>query len=128
MYFDFFQLKDSYLKDISQIGSIPERELNSELKECLLGQLSPNHRMDDWAGYINLPLSPGNFFWNEELSIYTIMFYLSSLVRYHPDELDEKLEDKLAWLIESFIAACPIHFLKIITSRITHPSWVIQVS
>ncbi len=55
---------------------------------------------------------------NEALAIYTVMFYLSSLVRYRPAYLEELLNHKPAWLIESFVNSTPETFLRMMVSKI----------
>jgi YaaC-like Protein len=54
----------------------------------------------------------------EALSIYVVMFYLSSLVRYRPDYLEALLNYKPAWLIENFVNGTPETFLRIMVSKI----------
>jgi len=56
------------------------------------------------------------------------MFYLSSLVRYQPAYLEELLDHKPAWLIESFVNSTPETFLRIIVSRITNNRLVFRRS
>ncbi|MFL5664886.1 MAG: YaaC family protein [Ktedonobacteraceae bacterium] len=56
---------------------------------------------------------------NEPLSIYAVMFYLSSLVRYRPEYLESLLNHKPAWIIESFVNTTPEIFLRIMVSKIT---------
>src|SRR5713226_6212683 len=55
---------------------------------------------------------------NEALAIYAVMFYLSSLVRYRPAYLEELLNSKPAWLIESFVNSTPETFLRMMVSKI----------
>jgi len=54
----------------------------------------------------------------EALVIYAVMFYLSSLVRYRPDYLEELLNTKPAWLIENFVTSTPETFLRIMVCKI----------
>jgi hypothetical protein len=49
---------------------------------------------------------------DEVISIYTIMFYLGSLVRYKPDYLEKLLGKKESWLISSFTRSAPQTFLR----------------
>jgi len=51
---------------------------------------------------------------NEPVAIYAIMFYLGSLVRYHPEILEAMLAKRDAWMIESFIKSTPTTFLRYI--------------
>ena len=46
------------------------------------------------------------------------MFFMGSLVRYRPDLLEELLGTSAAWLLESFVHAAPLLFLRTITSLI----------
>ncbi len=64
-----------------------------------------------YTPYRQAPLS-------EVLAIYAIMFYLSSLVRYKPNYLEELLNHKPAWLIEGFVNSTPETFLRIFISHI----------
>ncbi len=48
---------------------------------------------------------------NELLAIYSIMFYLGSLVRYNPGYIEKLLNSKDAWIIERFVISTPQTFL-----------------
>jgi len=48
---------------------------------------------------------------NELVASYAVMYFLSSLVRYHPDYLDAIGESTDAWLIESFAKSAPLSLL-----------------
>lgn len=63
---------------------------------------------------------------NEALSIYAVMFYLSSLVRYRPNYLESLLNHKPAWLIENFVNGTPETFLRMMVSKITEKDFVFQ--
>jgi hypothetical protein len=83
------------------------------------------HVVEDLAGYIsyipfnaptlfNLNLkikTPREIYMNEMLSIYAVMFFLGSLVRYRPEILEGMLEKRDAWMIETFIRNTPTTFL-----------------
>ncbi len=62
----------------------------------------------------------------EALSIYAVMFYLSSLVRYRPDYLEALLNTKPAWLIENFVNSTPETFLRIMISKIIETDFVFR--
>jgi len=62
----------------------------------------------------------------EALAIYTVMFYLSSLVRYRPDYLEELLNTKPAWLIENFVNSTPETFLRIMVSKIVGIDYIFR--
>lgn len=80
----------------------------------------PDYNCDGNSGMINVPLviDGKEYPINEEIAIYVIMFFLSHLVRYKPDYLDNLLETNEYWLIKSFIKTCPQKFLNAITSKI----------
>lgn len=63
---------------------------------------------------------------NEALSIYAVMFYLSSLVRYRPNYLESLLNHKPAWLIENFVNGTPETFLRMMVSKITERDFVFR--
>jgi hypothetical protein len=49
---------------------------------------------------------------SEMLATYAAVFFLSELVRYHPDVLDDVAEMRDAWLVESFVRSVPSHMLR----------------
>jgi hypothetical protein len=63
---------------------------------------------------------------NELMSIYLIMFYMSSLVRYKPAFIENLLNTKEAWLIDSFVKSCSVTFLRMIVSEIMNTDFVIK--
>lgn len=63
---------------------------------------------------------------NEALSIYAVMFYLSSLVRYRPNYLESLLNHKPAWLIENFVNGTPETFLRMMVSKIIETDFVFR--
>ncbi|NTW27593.1 MAG: hypothetical protein HGA36_04670 [Candidatus Moranbacteria bacterium] len=102
-----------------------EFQIINEIKECTKGFLIPN-LYDDKNIDFNLasPYKQSNqILMNEFLSIYAVMFYLSSLVRYQPYYLDKILDKKESWLINSFIESCPQTFLLYAVSKITRQNY-----
>jgi hypothetical protein len=98
-----------------------------KVKGCLGNKLSPNYYADNHSAFVNLPINrKKNYDMNEEISIYLVMFFMSEIVRYRPDYLDEILDSKAAWLLESFVESTPLKFLRAITSRIVGEVFVIS--
>jgi hypothetical protein len=64
---------------------------------------------------------------NEAMAIYTIMYFLSSLVRYHPDYLDQISESTESWLIESFTKSAPLALLRYMTCYVLGYTLVMQL-
>lgn len=64
---------------------------------------------------------------NEQLAIYSIMFYLSDLVRYKPHTLDKLLSGKEKWLFESFVKSAPPTFLSRALSMITETGYSLKM-
>lgn len=59
---------------------------------------------------------------NEAVAAYAIMYFLSSLVRYHPDYMDSIAESSDAWLVESFAKTAPLVLLRyLVTGALGHP-------
>jgi hypothetical protein len=54
---------------------------------------------------------------NQDVASYAIMFFLSSLVRYHPEYMDAIAQSSDAWLIESFVKTAPIDMLRAFTAK-----------
>jgi hypothetical protein len=55
---------------------------------------------------------------NQPISIYALMFYIGSLVRYHPEYLEQLLQSKNAWIIERFVRGSATTFLRYIGNAI----------
>jgi hypothetical protein len=49
---------------------------------------------------------------NELAASYAVMYFLSSMVRYHPDYMDRISESSDAWLVESFVKSAPLPILR----------------
>lgn len=75
--------------------------------------MSPNPFNDDIPFLLNSPIrTPKLSTMNEMHSIYIVMFFLGSLVRYRPDLLENMLSTKDAWILERFIKSAPLTFLR----------------
>jgi hypothetical protein len=72
-----------------------------------------------YAGQTPVPM-------NELAASYAIMFFLSGLVRYHPDYMDGISDSDDAWLVESFVKAAPITMLKQFIPRVLGISLVMK--
>lgn len=122
-----FEFYEGNEYDLSSSGIIPEMDIIKELKESTKGFLISNHYDDEYTDfYLASPYKKNNqFLMNEFLSIFVVMFYLSSLVRYQPYYLDKILDKKESWLINSFIESCPQTFLLYIVSKITRQEFVL---
>jgi hypothetical protein len=55
---------------------------------------------------------------NEFIATYGTMYFLSSLVRYHPDYMDRIGESSDAWLIESFAKSAPLALIRYFVAAI----------
>jgi len=117
--FNFYQTKQG--KEMGWINSlpIPPSFLTDKLRSILFPWIEPNFYEDNFTFYLNFPSNRiDKYAMNEEISIYCAMFFMSELVRYRPDYLDNIFDSKAAWLLESFVESCPLKFLRAITSRI----------
>ena len=63
---------------------------------------------------------------NEFIASYAIMFFLSSLVRYHPDYMDAIGESSDAWLIESFAKSAPLFLLRYLVAGVLGYTLIIE--
>lgn len=90
--------------------------------------ISPYDDGSNFQVVLPLGIGPTETPISQDIAIYVIMFYLSSLVRYQPAYLEELLDHKPAWLIESFVNSTPETFLRIIVSRITNNRLVFRRS
>lgn len=127
LFMDIFNLRfgewqdyDYYQSKKTEKGEdVPVEKLKDQIKESFKTWLEPNYYPDEFSGYINFPKTQESELpINEELSIYAVMFFLSEIVRYHPEYLEKILRTPHGWLLEGFIEECPLKFLRAITSRI----------
>lgn len=124
--YDFYQSKPGneidFVNDKILIGSHIQK-----LKNVLGSWLTPNYYPDKFSGFLNFPKNKQDTAtMNEELAIYITMFFMSEVVRYRPDFLDEIFESRAAWLLESFVETCPLKFLRAIASRIIKQTFTIK--
>lgn len=116
--FRFFQRRQPAVTD--QPGVWQPTVLQAGLQQALPNAVFENiHGSPDefllclpyTADGLSLPL-------NEMIACYAIMFFLSSLVRYHPDYIDTIAESSDAWLIESFAKSAVITTVRYMTARV----------
>lgn len=115
-------------KDAISDRIIPDFAIKNEVINMLDGLFQPNCFNDEVSFFINLPYSSKNQQpFNESLAIFSIMFYLSSLVRYRPEYLEQIYSEKEMWLINAFIQSCPLTFLRTISAEILQKTYILSV-
>jgi hypothetical protein len=106
--FTFWETKNLY--------SMPTTESpETDLLHALGSHFSQNPFADSFLLRINARMqieASNQICMNEAIAIYALMFYFGSLVRYHPQILEEMLTRKEAQIIESFVKSTPITFLR----------------
>jgi YaaC-like Protein len=89
---------------------------------ALPGCVHPIYVDDDASDFVlaeHCPADDGSTWpMNEMCGAYLTMFFMGSLIRYRPDVLEELLGTSATWLLESFVNAAPLLFLRTITSVI----------
>lgn len=87
-----------------------EESLRNAIPNCVFEHLDST----DFQFCLGLPYATatGQVPMNELLASYAVMFFLSSVVRYHPDYMDKIGESTEAWLIESFAKSAPLSLLR----------------
>jgi hypothetical protein len=104
---DFFESKTTYQSPVT-LAQIVNSTISAFGKD-----VSYYPFRDDPLFVINRPIkTPHLAPMNEFIAIYCSMFFFGSLVRYRPDILEAMLSTSDAWLIERFIKAAPITFLR----------------
>jgi YaaC-like Protein len=105
--FRFFESKNIYpVQPNYEIDII--KECHSAIKNIYV----PATYSDSYDFSLSLPLSKKNqLAFNEFLGIYTGMFFLGSLIRYHPYYIEDLLASKDAWIIERFARSAPLSLL-----------------
>lgn len=122
--FNFFQ---GPTKQWSSDNLPPFHEVNQEILKILKNVLQFNYFKKDYDLIIALPYKRNKQVQlDETLAIYLIMFYLSCIVRYRPDFMEQLLNKKEAWLIDSFIKSCSITFLRSMISRIIGIEYILD--
>ena len=115
--FRFFQSKKTY----SFTGAADIPAILSDCRVTLDKYISENsfNEKEYVNFYFNSPLPNSNDKpFNEPLAIYSIFYFLSSLVRYYPVSFEEQFETQDAWMIESFLRATPLTLLRLLANRI----------
>jgi hypothetical protein len=90
------------------------------------GFIEPRYVEDGYDFVLSRPFphAAGPFRMTEPLATYLVMFYLGSLVRYLPDDFDDLLETRSAWIIESFVTSSPLSMRRAFVSKITDRVYV----
>src|SRR5260370_2986630 len=123
-----------FFQDITPVSMItdgiaPLTHFN-KLRNALTPYFSVHYFDDNRDFDLALPYQDSNMTipipMTEAVSIYAIMFYLSSLVRYRPDYLESLLNYKPAWLIESFVNCTPETFLRIMVCKIIKKDYLFR--
>jgi len=116
--FRFYQSKQVVeWKEGVSAASLPKNSLFGAAE----GYIEPKYVEDsyDFTLFRPFPSSGGSLRMTELPAIYLVMFYLGSLVRYRPDYLEDLLETRSAWMLESFVSAVPLTALRAFVSKIT---------
>ena len=104
--------------------------LDRALKECAPNCVFEHLEGMDFHFAVGMPYveQTKNIPMNECVACYAVMYFLSSLVRYHPDYMDQIAESDDAWLIESFAKGVPLFLLRYLVSAIRGYSLVMMRS
>jgi hypothetical protein len=105
------------------LGAI-DNALRSAVPQCVFETLNGT----EFQLAIGLPYRTGAAAvpMNEFIAAYAVMYFLSSLVRYHPDYMDAIGESSDAWLIESFAKSAPLHLLRYMASGVLGYALIIE--
>lgn len=122
----FLERKVPVPSDSQNVAMELERLLRQSIPNCVYE--CPNDVNEGFA--IGLPYSTpiGSIPINELTAVYAVMYFLSSIVRYHPDYMDKIAESVDAWLIESFAKAAPLTLLRYLTSSVLGYTLIISSS
>jgi len=116
-FYNFLQSKIEY--DFTSENNPPRRKIVEDCLLVLQDYCKPLSVKADMDFCIFLPLNEEQqVLFNDTLSIYVVMFYLGSLVRYFPSYLEGLLNSKHAWIIEGFTQQVGVVFLRNICSLI----------
>ena len=114
-------LKPSALSNI-------DRESKDIMRSYLDSSIQSNHFSGSPDFYISLPYAQNNQApFCETIAIYAIMFYLSSLLRYSPDKLDELFTGREGLIVTGFIRNAPLTFLRGILSWVYETNYIVNL-
>lgn len=106
----FFQSRKTYNADDAR-NEIPS--LQDDARKAVELLFMPNVFPDEEDFYFAIPMSDKpTVKMDEFVAGYLIVFYLGSLVRYHPDYLERILRSKEAWMIQRFTTSCATTLLR----------------
>ena len=119
--YKFFESKNVY--PLAPNGGVPVPMIVEDTHAAIKYFFESNSYSDVTDFFMAAPLRINHQIpMREILSIYLIMFYLCSLVRYRPDYLEKLYASKDAWIIERFTQSAPItclrHFRNLIDGRV----------
>ncbi|MDX9810730.1 MAG: YaaC family protein, partial [Sphaerochaetaceae bacterium] len=69
-------------------------------------------------GYTIYLSARADYRYSPEFIIYTIMFFLGSITRYHPYLFDDILDKDDQWIVSEFLGTQPKQFLYLTTSKV----------
>lgn len=111
-----FLESSSKLDEEPQSGRIEGRELAKLCLDPVARFIEPSVSAEEFATFqFRLPTESGPML-SEQLSIFLVMYYLSSLVRYFPAYLEDVLIGEDAWLVERFVRGVSATYLKHVLS------------
>jgi len=106
-----FQSRKKY--PIDGKGKISTAAVSKDLVNILKQNFLPNPLPVKYNFKLFLPIRQNmQLPFNDMLASYVIMYYLGNLVRYYPYYLEEIIDSKHSWIIESFVQSVPITFLR----------------
>lgn len=118
-HYGFFQRREPY--KATQSGDWNVDDLQAGFESALEGRAYEMLSRHDAEFLLCLPCATASgrhCQMNQEVASYAVMFFLSSLVRYHPDYMDSIAQQSDAWLVESFVKTAPLELLRSMTAKI----------
>ncbi len=123
--YNFFECSEPYNFSNTSDVDVPEIVENSYRAMAAFYEGNPYNNPFEFT--LNYPYSiQRQHPMREVLSIYLIMFFLGSLVRYHPYYLESLLLRREAWVLESFIKSVPATFLRYMRNSIHGTNFIYE--
>lgn len=115
--YTYFESKRTYkYEDDDSIDLIP---IKNDLFYALKSLYEAPLYADEYDFKLTIPLRINHQIpFNQPLAIYTVMFFMGSLVRYFPHYLEALIDSKDAWIVERFVRNSAITFLRYISNAI----------
>jgi len=115
--FAYFQSRRTY--SWSQTDTIDIAAIRADAYRAINPLFESPIHSDEYDFKITLPLRTNyQLPMNQPLAVYACLFFIGSLVRYHPEYLERLLDSEEAWIVERFVRGSSLSLLRYFANAI----------